>query len=85
MAEAVYALCALTALTCALMLMRSFNRTRSRLILWSSLCFAALTLNNVLLYVDLVLVPSIDLSILRSAIALGGLGMLLYGLIWEDR
>jgi hypothetical protein len=83
MAEVVYILCALTSLACAVLLVRGYFRTRSRLLLWSCLCFVALAANNVLLFVDLVVVPSMDLSIVRSSTALCGLAVLVYGLIWD--
>jgi hypothetical protein len=85
MAELVYLLCALTSLTCATLLVRSYRRTRTRLLLWSSLCFAGLALNNVLLFVDLVVAPATDLSLLRAGVALAAVLTLLYGLIWESR
>jgi len=85
MAEAVYLLCAITSVTCAGLLIRSFRHTRARLLLWSSLCFTGLALNNILLFVDLVIVPSVDLSIWRGSAALGGLLILLLGLVWESK
>jgi hypothetical protein len=86
MAETVYLLCAVTSLTCALLLLRGYHRQRTRLLLWSSLCFVLLALNNALLFVDVIVVPSeIDLSLWRSATALAGVGVLLFGLIWESR
>ena len=84
MAEAVYILCAATAGTSTAMLLRGYRRNGIRLLLWAALCFGGLTLNNVLLYVDLVLFPSVDLSPWRSLCALAGLGVLLFGLVWED-
>jgi hypothetical protein len=83
MAKLVYVLCALTSLACAVLLWRAFVRTRARLLLWSGLCFACLSLNNALLYVDLAVVPTYDLSIIRSLPVIVGLGVLIYGLIWE--
>ncbi|MBN1203746.1 MAG: hypothetical protein JXB05_02335 [Myxococcaceae bacterium] len=83
MAEAVYILCALTSLACAVLLLRGYGRSGLRLLLWSGLCFVALSLSNVLLFVDLVVVQGIDLSLWRSALALVGVATLLYGLIWE--
>ena len=85
MAVVVYVLCALTAGLCAYLLARSYRRTRLRLLLWSAICFAGLALNNVLLFVDKVLVPDTDLSLLRSASAFVAVATLLYGLIWETR
>ncbi len=84
-AQLVYLLCAATALACAFMLMRGYARSGMRVLLWAGLCFMTLTFNNVLLYVDLVILPkAIDLSVVRSLIAVLGLGVLLYGLIWEE-
>lgn len=85
MAEAVYLLCALTSLACAVLLLRSYRRSRMKLILWTSLGFVGLAVNNVLLFVDLVIVPaSIDLRIWRDSAALIGVGILLYGMITQD-
>lgn len=83
MAEAVYLLSAITSLACALMLLRGYMRNRTRILLWSSLCFIGLTLNNFLLYIDLVIVPGFDLSTWRSLAALTGLILLIYGLICD--
>jgi hypothetical protein len=83
MAEIVYALCALTSILCAGLLVRSWQRSRARILLWSSLCFVGLAANNVLLLVDLVFVPDVDLSIIRAATALVSVTILIIGLIWE--
>lgn len=85
MAEAVYVLCALTSAFCAVLLIRSYHSQRSRLLLWSSLCFAGLALSNVLLVIDFLIVPEVDLALARSAVAAGAMLMLLIGLIWEVR
>lgn len=79
----VYLLCALTASACALLLFRGYRRSSARLLLWSALCFAGLTAQRALLFVDLVVVPEHDLSVWRNAIGFGALCMLLFGLIWE--
>jgi hypothetical protein len=79
----VYVLCALTSLACAWLLLRAYRRTRQRLLLWSGLCFAGLALNNVLLVVDLRMVPETDLSLVRTLPALAGVALLLYGFIWD--
>ena len=83
MAEAVYLLCALTSLLCAVLLLRGYRRSRTRLLFWSCLCFTGLVVNNTLLFVDLVLVPGpeFDLRILRGSIGLVSLALLLYGLV----
>ena len=85
MATLVYALCALTSLECAVLLLRGYVTSRARLLLWSGLCFAGLAANNVILLVDKRVVPSIDLSLWRSLPALAGVAILLYGLVWETR
>lgn len=85
MATLVYALCALTSLACAVLLLRGYASSRARLLLWSGLCFAGLAANNVLLLIDKRLVPTVDLSLWRSLPALAGVALLLYGLVWETR
>lgn len=84
MADLVYLLCAATSLACATLLWRGYRRSRARLLLWSSLCFLGLGLNNVLLIVDLRMLPEADLAIWRALPALGGIALLLFGLIWES-
>jgi hypothetical protein len=84
MAEAVYLLCAVTSLACATLLLRSYRRTRMKLILWTSLCFVGLAANNVLLFIDLGVVPDVDLMVWRSATGLAAVAVLLYGLISTD-
>jgi len=83
MAEAVYVLCALTSAACAILLLRGYVRSRARLLLWSGLCFIALTANNALLFVDKVILPEVDLSLYRTSTAMAGLLLLLFGLIWD--
>ena len=85
MEGAVYLLCAATALACAVLLLRGARRSRARLLMWSGLCFLALAVENVVLFVDVVCVPEVDLSNLRLAVALAGMALLLYGLIWDVR
>ena len=85
MAEAVYLLCALTSAACAVMLLRGYLRSRARFLLWSSLCFVALFVNNVMLVIDKVFVP--DRVVMdpawRAGVALVGLSLLIYGLVWD--
>jgi hypothetical protein len=80
----VYLLCALTSLACAALLLRGYRRSGARLLLWSGLCFVGFFLNNVLLIVDVQVVPQHDLSIVRSLPLVVGVACLLYGLIWES-
>lgn len=84
MASAVYLLCALTSLLCAVLLLRGFFRGRKRLLLWSGLCFAGLTLSNALMFVDLVLLPQTPrLYMPRLVTAAGAMLLLVYGLVWD--
>jgi hypothetical protein len=85
MATLVYALCALTSLACAVLLLRGYASSRARLLLWSGLCFTGLALNNILLLIDKRVVPSMDLSLWRTLPAVAGVALLLYGLVWETR
>ena len=84
MAEAVYILCAATSTACAALLLRGYGRTRARLLLWSGLCFAFLGVNNVLLFLDLVVFDQLDLRLVRHSTALAGLVLLVWGLVWES-
>jgi hypothetical protein len=84
MATVIYTLDALTALLCTVLLLRAYLHGRYRLLLWSGICFAGLTLNNVLLVLDKLMLPDIDLSPLRSAVALAAMAILLYGMIWDS-
>lgn len=84
LATIVYALCFVTSAVCSFLLVRSFFRTRSRLLLWSAACFVLLTVNNLLVVMDLVLLPpTIDLSPLRVAVSLLAVSTLLFGFVWE--
>jgi hypothetical protein len=83
MAEAIYVLCALTSAACALLLLRAFARTSVRLLLWTALCFIGLTVNNVLLFLDLAVFVEKDLYPVRSLAALAALGVLVFGLVTE--
>ncbi len=83
MGTLIYSLCALAAATCAFLLLQSYRRGGYRLLLWSGTCFVGLTLNNLLLVADKVIVPHIDLSLWRTSVALAAMTVLLYGLIWD--
>jgi hypothetical protein len=81
----IYALCALTALACALLLLQGWRRTGSRMLFWSGLCFAGLTLTNLLVIADHYLFREIDRAPLRLGSALLAIALLLYGLVFEER
>jgi hypothetical protein len=84
MALLIYALCALTALACSAMLFADARRTGSRMLFWSGLCFACLTLTNVLVIADNYLFPNNTLWAVRLMSALLAVSLLLYGLIFEE-
>jgi phosphatidylserine synthase len=84
MAAIIYLLCSLTCLACFGLLLRAWRASRSRLLFWSALCFAGLSLNNLLLVVDMLVFTAVDLSTWRLAAALLALLLMLFGLIWEE-
>lgn len=79
----VYSLCFLTSSACAWLLGRSYSRTGARLLLWSSLCFLLLGANNLLLVVDLLVFPALDLRLGRLLLALAAASVLIFGFIWD--
>lgn len=85
MGPIIYVLGTLTTLLCAVLLLRGYLRGRRKLLLWSSLCFAGMTLSNALLFIDLVLIPqAVNLYVLRLGTAAVAMALLLYGLVWES-
>lgn len=89
MAEAVYALCALTSAACAALLLRRYRLVRATgrggLLMWSAICFTGLAVSNTVLFVDLVLFPAVDLSLLRAGLGTAATLALVIGLVWELR
>lgn len=83
MAQTIYTLCILTSLACAWLLYASYRRTGHRLLFWSGSCFAVLTLNNLLLLLDKLVIDQVSLLMPRLVSALVALCLLLYGLIYE--
>jgi len=84
-AALVYVSCALVALACSVLLLRGHRNSGARLLFWSGLCFAGLTVTNVIVFVDLVLVPELDLSLWRNLTTLVGVGFLVFGLVRDGR
>lgn len=74
----------LTSLACTLLLVRAYRRRRVRLLMWSAICFAGLTLSNVFLFCDMVVFPTVDFRAPRLWSALGAMLFLLYGFIWDS-
>lgn len=83
MAQTIYTLCILTSLACAWLLYASYRRTGHRLLFWSGSCFAVLTVNNLLLLLDKLVIDQMSLLMPRLVSALIALCLLLYGLIYE--
>lgn len=84
-AEIVYLLCMCTAALCTALLFRGYRRNGTRLLLWSSICFALLFVNNIMLFIDVIVLPAaVDLSGWRSIPAVVGVALLCYGLIEES-
>jgi len=81
----IYALCALTAFACSALLLLGARRSGSRMLFWSGMCFAGLTLTNLLVIADHYLLREIDLAPLRLGTALIAIALLVYGLIFEER
>jgi hypothetical protein len=79
----VYVLCLLTSTACSFLLARTYARTKARLLLWSALCFLLLACNNLTVILDLLVLPDVDLQILRLVFALSAVGLLLFGLVWD--
>lgn len=82
-APIVYFLCFATSAGCGWLLVRSYLRTRTVLLLWTAGCFVLLGINNFLVVVDLVFLPDVDLRFVRLAVTIAALATLLYGFIWE--
>jgi hypothetical protein len=79
-----FLLAALTSIGCMWLLLRAYARTRVRLLFWTGMCFIALSVNNVVLFVDVVVLPTqVDLRMLRLGAAHAGIACLLYAFIWE--
>jgi hypothetical protein len=85
MAEVVYIMCALMSIACAVLLFQGYRHSRSHLLLWSCLCFIGLALNNSVLFVDMVILPEINMwgTLWRNFLSAVSGSLLLFGLIWE--
>lgn len=85
MTQLVYVLCAATSLACALMLFRGYRQSGVRLLFWSSLCFLGMAVENAFLFVDVIVLPAVDLSLYRRSIALAAHSLLVFGLVWDAK
>jgi len=84
MVPAVYILGSLVVCLCAMMLLRAYRKAKRRLLLWSGLCFAGLTISNLLVFIDLVVIPDVDLYSVRLSTAAIATLLLVFGLVWES-
>jgi hypothetical protein len=81
--DCIYLLCLGTSALCAWLLWRAYRRSRAKLLIWSSLFFWLMALNNLVLAVDILLLPENDLTLIRIFTALLAISALLFGLVWE--
>jgi Family of unknown function (DUF5985) len=79
----VYLFCFVTCAACALLLVRSWQKTRTRLLMWVAMSFVLLAANNFFLFADVILLPSEDLSVFRTGAAIAAVSVLIFGLVWE--
>lgn len=80
----VYLLCALTSVLCTVLLYLNYRKNKTNLLFWSAICFFCLSLNNILLFVDLVLTaPTTDLSVIRTLPAAVGFAVLVSNFAWD--
>ena len=77
----VYLLCTMTSLLCCLMLVLQYRRSPGPFLMHSAVAFLCFAVSNVLLSVDLVLLPQVDLRLWRNLATLAGVIILLVALI----
>ena len=71
-------------LLCSFLLLRAYRRVTKRLLLWSGLCFAGLAISSVMVFVDLIVFPAVDLFQVRLIIGIAAMALMVYGLIFEE-
>lgn len=79
----VFFMCFLTSAACAGLLFRGWQRNGTRLLFWSAVCFGGLTLNNLLVFFDLVLLPNMDLRPYRQIASFAAVAVLVWSCIWD--
>jgi hypothetical protein len=82
-AATVYLLCFIGSVLCAYLLVSAFRRGSEKLLLWSAICFCLLAVNNLLVFVDIIVLPELNLTVLRALTQLAAVTVLLYGFVWE--
>lgn len=80
-----YLLCLATSIACAGLLGRAYRRTRTGLLLWTSISFTFFAINNLLLVADMLIFTEVDLLLWRQAAAGLGIATLIFGFVWEAR
>jgi len=85
MVEIAYILCTATSFVCAMLLFRGYRRSRARLLFWTGLFFACLTVENGGLFLDNIVFTNVDLWWYRTLWGLLGVSCLLYGMIWREK
>lgn len=85
MAEIVYFSCAALSVACMILLFRNYLKGRNSLLLWSSLCFFFLALNNTFIFFDLVVFSEVEMhgALWRNILSSVAGTIMLFGLIWE--
>ena len=71
MSSIIYGLCAIVAFLSAYLLLTAYRQQGHSLLLWSGICFAGFTINNILLILDKLVYLDADLSLYRTVVALG--------------
>lgn len=84
MAGIVYILSAFLSMSCAILLLAGYKKNKFTLLFWSSIGFFGFALNNSLLFVDVILLPNTDLSIMRTVPALIGMIIMVFGLVSDS-
>ncbi|MBY0546466.1 MAG: hypothetical protein K2W95_04200 [Candidatus Obscuribacterales bacterium] len=85
MGTVIYALCAIASIVCFGLLFRSAVASKQRLIFWTAFCFFLLSIQNIILFIDLTVISQTDLSIWRTSAGFVGCSGLLFALLWESR
>jgi len=80
---AVFLLIFVTCVVCLALLVVAYRRTRTRLLLWSAICFVFLAINSALIVLDLLILPDMNLQLYRHLATLTAISVLLIGFIWD--
>lgn len=84
MSVIIFSLCALASIFVAYLLAKAYRQRPSQILFWSAICFGGLALNNIVLFIDLVLMPAeITYGLVRNGIIVASIGSLVYGLVWD--